>query len=380
MKVYKFRLYPTLEQCAVLYKQFDLCRYTYNKLLEELSKNKDRKHIQHHILKLKRNNPVLNEVYSKTLQYECYRLFSNLKGLSQLKKKGNKVGKLRFKGRDWFKTIVYNQSGFKLVERQQRYNILQLSKIGKIRLLQHREIEGKIKGIIIKKKVGSWEAHIITDAVCNTQKGDSVIGIDLGVMSFLTDNNGNKVSNPLYLKESLGLLKKKQQELSRKKRGSHNRHKAKIQLAKLHEHITQQRTDFLHKLTTQLVKQNSFIAVEKLNIRSMQTSAYNSRNINDSSWGKFLQLLDYKAESAGCQVVKVDPNNTTKQCSHCGELQDMPLHIRQYDCPNCGMSMDRDKNSAINILKRALEQGTAEKDKVSSLKQEAITSTQGVRL
>jgi putative transposase len=375
MRVYKFRLYPDRKQTKLLFKQFDLCRFTYNNLLEELSRNKNRKHIQHYILKLKKKNPELKDVYSKTLQYECYRLFSNLRGLSQSKKKGNKVGKLRFKGRDWFKTIVYNQSGFKLIERQQRYDLLQLSKIGKIRLLQHRQIEGNIKGIIIKKKVSSWEAHIITDAVCNIQKGDSVIGIDLGVISFLTDNNGNKVENPLYLKNSLELLKQKQQDLSRKKKGSHNRRKAKIQLAKLHEHIEQQRTDFLHKLTTQLVKQNSFIAVEKLNIKSMQAFAYNSRNINDSSWGKCLQMLDYKAESAGCQVVEVDPKNTTKQCSNCGEIQDMPLHIRQYECPNCGMSMDRDINSAKVILARALEQGSVEKTKVFSLKQEAITST-----
>ena len=152
MRVYKFRLYPTRKQQEVLFKQLNLCRFAYNQLLEELGKNKDKKHIQHYIVELKEKYPELNDVYSKTLQYECYRLFSNLKGLSISKKKGNKIGRLRFKGRDWFKTICYNQSGFKLIKQDKRYNLLHLSKIGDIRLLQHREIESKIKGIIIKRR------------------------------------------------------------------------------------------------------------------------------------------------------------------------------------------------------------------------------------
>lgn len=375
MRVYKFRLYPTKKQQDSLFNQLNLCRFAYNQLLEELGRNKDRKHIQHYILDLKVKYPELNQVYSKTLQYECYRLFSNIKGLSQSKKKGNKIGRLRFKGRDWFKTICYNQSGFKLIAREQRYNLLHLSKIGDIRLLQHREIEGNIKGVIIKRKADSWDAHLITDAKYKIDKGKRVVGIDLGVISFLTDNKGNKVSNPLPLRKSLSQLKILQQNLSKKKKGSHNRYKAKIHLVKLHEHITQQRDDFLHKTTTKLINDCKFIGVENLNIKSMQTSAYNSRNINDSSWGKFIQMLDFKAESAGCQIVKVNPMNTTKECSACGNKQDMPLYKRQYDCLYCGMSLDRDTNSAIIILRRALEQGSAETDKCLPMKQEALTST-----
>lgn len=376
MRVYKFRLYPTKKQQEDLFNQLNLCRFVYNQLLEELGRNKDRKHIQHYILDLKEKYPQLNQVYSKTLQYECYRLFSNIRGLSQAKKKGNKIGKLRFKGRNWFKTICYNQSGFKLIKQDKRYNLLHLSKVGDIRLLQHREIEGKIKGIIIKRKVDSWEAHLITDGKYQIEKGERVIGIDLGVISFLTDNEGNKVSSPLYFRQKLSQLKILQQKLSRKKRGSHNRYKARLQVAKLHEHITQQRDDFIHKTTTKLVNDCKFIGTEDLNIKSMQMSAYNSRNINDSSWGKFLQMLDFKAENAGCQVVKVNPANTTKECSVCGSKQDMPLWIRQYNCPICWMSLDRDTNSAINILKRALEYGSVEIDKCLSMKQEALTSTQ----
>jgi len=131
----------------------------------------------------------------------------------------------------------------------------------------------------------------------------------------------------------------------------------------------------VHKITTKLVNKCKLIAVESLHIRNMQQSAYNSRNINDSSWGKFLQMLGFKAESAGCQVVKVNPMDTTKECSACGNKQDMPLYKRQYNCQYCGMSLDRDTNSAIIILRRALEQGTAEIKKSLSMKQEALTLT-----
>ena len=375
MRVYKFRLYPTRKQQEVLFKQLNLCRFAYNQLLEELGKNNDRKHIQHYIVELKEKYPELNDVYSKTLQYECYRLFYNLKGLSQSKKKGNKIGRLRFKGRDWFKTICYNQSGFKLIKQDKRYNLLHLSKIGDIRLLQHREIESKIKGIIIKRKADSWEAHIITDAKYFIKKGNDVIGIDLGIMSFLTDNEGNKISNPLLLKKSLNQLKELHQKLSKKKKGSNNRYKAKVQLTKLYEHINQQRDDFLHKITTKLINQSKFIAVENLNIKQLQSISWNARNINDSSWGKFLQMLSFKAESAGCQVVKVNPKDTTKECSNCYHKQDIPLYQRQYVCPHCGLSIDRDTNSAINILRRALEQSSVEMNNCLSMKQEAITLT-----
>jgi putative transposase len=381
MRVYKFRIYPDKKQEQVLFKHFDLCRFTYNQLLEELSHNKTRSHIQHHILTLKEKYPDIKQVYSKTLQYECYRLFSNLRGLSQSKKKGIKIGHLRFKGRHWFKTIVYNQSGFKLLQTKKRFNILELSKIGSIKILQHRLIEGNIKGIIIKRKVDTWEAHIITDGEYKIEKGLGIIGIDLGIKSFLTDNNNNKIDSPLYFRKSLSELKHKSQNLSRKKKGSIRRFKARVLLAKLHEHILQQRDDFLHKITTKLVNNNQFIGAEDLNIKSMSETTYNARNILDSSWGKFLSMLSIKAESAGCLVVKVNPKNTTRMCSKCGSLQEMPLHVRQYNCYDCGLSLDRDHNSAINILKKALEQGIMErKQEFSDEMRSHILNTEGVRV
>ena len=195
MFAYKFRLYPSKQQVALLLVHFDLCRFTYNKLLEKLnaSENINRGEIQHGIVELKKNFPELNKVYSKTLQYECYRLFSNLKSLAQLKRNGYKVGGLRFKGRDWFKTINFNQSGFKLEQKTTRYGKLHLSKVGSIDMRSHRITKGKIKQVTIKKGAGKWYAILITDAEYQKQKGFGSIGLDLGVLNFIADSNGKVV-------------------------------------------------------------------------------------------------------------------------------------------------------------------------------------------
>ena len=385
MKAYKFRLYPSKEQEQTLFQTFKSCRFVYNQLLEKLNKQTkiNRGEIQHSILELKKEFPELNEVYSKTLQYECYRLFSNLRGLSQLKKKGRKVGKLRFKGRDWFKTINYNQSGFKLEQTEKRYEKLSLSKIGKIDIRCHRITSGKIKQVTIKKTAGKWYAIMITDEIYEKQRGKGITGIDLGIINFITDDKGNKIKSPLFLKKSLNKIKKAHQNLSKKKRGSNNRYKAKKRLGVLFEKVENQRTDFLHKVSTDLVSKNKIICIEKLGIKQMMSKErnrfWNRRNFADVSWGKFISMLKFKAESAGTKIIDVNPRNTSKKCSNCGELQSMPLSQRTYFC-DCGLELDRDVNSAINILAQGL--GCAENEtESSSMKHEAITSKQiGVRL
>jgi len=370
MKAYKFRLYPNKEQTNRLNKTFDSCRFVYNKLLEELNKSKkiDRNKIQHKILGLKEEFPFLNDTYSKTLQYECYRLFSNLKGLSRLKKNGKKVGRLRFKGRFWFKTINYNQSGYKLLKTEKRYDRLKLSRIGEIKIRCHRKFEGNIKQITIKRAVNKWFAILITDEKYILKRGRKKLGIDMGVINFLTDSEGRSVENPLFLKSSLDRLAKTQRELSRKRKGSKNRMKARMRVAKIYEKINNQRDDFLHKTTTMLVSECQSISLEKLNIKSMLSSSYNGRNIQDSSWFRFVSMLKLKAESAGVSIIEVDAKNTTKKCSRCGHLNKMPLWKRQFVC-GCGLEIDRDYNSAKNIL--ALGQGFVETQS-ELMKQEAI--------
>lgn len=355
MRVYKFQLKLSNKEKALLQEQLDLCRFTYNKLLEYLNAQEriDKSLVQHHIVELKKQFPELKKVYSKTLQYECYRLFSNLKGLSKSKQKGNKVGRLRFKGYQWFKTFVLNQSGFKLIQTNKHYNILKLSKIGNLKLRTHRNVEGKLKGIIIKKKVNSWEAHLITDAKYTISKGEQEIGIDVGVINFLHTSNNEKINNPLYMNADLDKLRSIHRRISKTKKKSNNRKKQCLRLEKVWETIDNKKKDFFHKVTTHLVNNSRFIAVEKLNLKEMTSNKknkhYNHRNILDSSFGMFLQLLKFKAESAGIEYVEVDPRNTTKMCCRCGALKSMPVSVRTYNCA-CGLTLDRDMNASINIL------------------------------
>ena len=232
-------------------------------------------------------------------------------------------------------------------------------------------MEGNIKQITIKKSIDKWYVTIITDAVIKTKCGDKEIGIDLGINNYLVDSENNIVENPKILNHYKKELRIKQKDLTRKKKGSNNRKKARKSVAKLYEKITNIRRDFLHKLTTKLVKENKFIVMEKLDIQQMsQQKFFNARNMLDCSWGEFGSLLNYKAENAGCLVVKVNPKNTSKMCSQCGNLQDMPLWNREYKCENCGMVLDRDQNSAKNILKSGQELSYVENNPSVPLAQE----------
>ena len=192
----KFRLYPNKEQTEKLEFALDTCRQAYNMMLGELNNQIviDKAQIQAMLPNMKICEPRFREVYSKTLQYECYRLFSNLSALRVLKSNHKKVGRLRFKGKGWFKTINYNQSGFSLED-----NKLHLSKIGDIRIKVHREVNENIKQIQIKKEIDKWYAIIITDEKKIIQCGEKVIGIDLGINNYLVDSDGNKIENPKIL-------------------------------------------------------------------------------------------------------------------------------------------------------------------------------------
>ena len=382
MITYKFRIYPNKEQRENLEFALETCRQAYNILLEELNNQViiDRARIQAVLPDLKICEPRFREVYSKTLQYECYRLFSNLSALRELKKRKMKVGRLRFKGKGWFKTINYNQSGFSLDSENKR---LKLSKIGDIKIKLHREVEGNIKHITIKKSIGKWYVSIVTDVIIKRECGNKIIGIDLGINKYLFDSEGNSVEHPKILEKNLLKLKIIHKNLSRKKKGSKNRKKAKLKVAKVYEKMNNIRTDFLHKTSTSLIRKSKLIVVEDLNIKQMmQQRFYNAKNIADSSWNRFIQLLTYKAESASCKLVKVNPKNTSKTCSQCGHLQDMPLYKRIFKCEKCGFGMDRDYNSAINILNKFLGKELTYVENNSSvplaqelsMKQEVITS------
>ena len=348
MKAYKLRLYPNKENLEKLELALEVCRQTYNNLLSELNQGFTKNELQNFLLDLKIVYPEMKNIHSKVLQMENQKLFSNLSGLSALKKNGKRVGRLRYRGKGWFKTFTYNQSGFKLIQGKKK-GTLWLSKIGEIPIRLHRKVEGNIKQVVIKRTNDKWYATIITDYKEERICGDKELGIDLGINHYLVDSEENYIEHPKFMEENKNLLRQACKNLSRKKLRSKNRIKARKMLAKTYEKINNQRDDFLHKLSTSYIKKSKIICIEDLNIKQMMESFYNAKNMADSSWGRFLQFLTYKAESAGCRIVKIDPRNTTKSCSNCGNVQDMPLHKRIYICNNCRLNIDRDYNSAINI-------------------------------
>jgi len=358
IQTYKFRLYPTKENEKKLLWTLDKCRYVYNFLLGELSSQKviDKAQLQEMIVDIKRVEPELQGVYSKVLQYENYRLFSNLRSLSQTKKKGRKVGSLRFKGKNWFKTFSYNQSGFAVIENNTRFDKLWLSKIGEIPMIVHRKIEGKIKQVTIKHVAsGKWFALVISETKSEILKtsNQKKVGIDMGLTNYVFDSDGNNFSNQKFLNKSSEKLGLEQRRFSRKVKGSKNRGKQKLVVARIYEKIVNQREDFLHKLSRHYVDNYGLIAVEDLQIKNMLQNHHLARSISDASWSKFIQMLEYKAERAGVQVVKVGPNGTTQICSTCGEIVHKELCDRTHKC-KCGLEIDRDYNSARNILQKAI--------------------------
>lgn len=357
-RTYHFRLYPTKDNEKKLFFTLNRCRLAYNKLLEGLNKGQKRNELQHSLLEMKEQFPELKQVHSKVLQMENYRLFSNLRALSKSKKKGRKVGALRFKGRDWFKTFTMNQTGFKIIKIPTRYDKLKLSKIGEIPFIMHREPEGKIKQITVKHyPSGKWYASIICENKIEIQKtiNQKKVGIDLGIKNFAFDSDGNHFDNPKHLHNSLGKLAIEQRKMAKKKRGSRNRNKQRIKVATIHEKITNQRDDFLHKLSNHYVRNYGFIAVENLHVSNMVRNRHLAKSISDVSWSRFIQFLSYKAENAGVTLAKVNPRYTSQICSSCGNVVRKCLQERTHKC-SCGLEIDRDLNASINILKLGLEQ------------------------
>jgi putative transposase len=247
-----------------------------------------------------------------------------------MKKNGRRVGRLRFKGCGWFKTLNFNQSGFKLENCK-----LVLSKVGEIPIKLHRAIKGEVKGVIVKReRSGRWYAIFqAEDEPEPLPKTGRRIGVDVGIKHFLTDTEGRQIENPKFYERTLERIRIKQKQMSRKQGGSANREKAKTKLARVYEKLVNQRNDFLHKLSRFYVNSYDVAVAENLSISEMARNHHLAEKILDASWGKFLHNLSYKAERAGRVVVKVNPRGTSQEGN---------------------MSLDRDYRASWNILQRGL--------------------------
>lgn len=290
------------------------------------------------------------QVGSQVLQEVIERLDKSFLHFYRRIKQGNNSGLPRFKSKDRYTSFTLKQNGWKLKGKH-----LSITNIGVFKLRLSRSIQGDIKTITISRQHDKWYACFSCNNVTDKKlpQSNKAIGIDVGIKSFLVDSDNNTVENPNYFRNSEKLLRRRQRKLSRCKRGSNLRRKSKVLVAKAHEKINNQRNDFLHKTANRYVKNYGFIAVEDLNIKGMVRNHNLAKSISDSSWGRFFELLSYKAEEAGRIVVKIPRfEPTSKTCSSCGAIkQDLTLNDRQWVCQSCGTLHDRDFNAAKNILR-----------------------------
>ena len=363
LKTYKYRLYPTRKQTEKLNWTLDTCRILYNSALvdrknsyeqtgESLSYSKQAGILKHDKLII----PYLKDIHSQVLQDVLIRVDKAYKAFyRKLKEKKGKAGYPRFKAEGRYDSITYPQMpGFELTE-----NGLRLSKIGTVKLKKHRNYIGTLKTCIVKKQANKWYACLNVEYSIAVPKKtvihtDKIIGFDMGINTFAVCSDKSEIITEKYYRNSEKKLIKTQRELSRKKKGSKNRIKARIKVAKQHEHIANQRKDALHKESRKIINLDlDCIAVEGLKIRNMVKNKYLSKSIHDAGWGQFLSYLEYKAEEAGILFIRVNPRNTSQECI-CGHSVPKMLSDRIHSCPQCGLIAPRDYVSALVVKQRCI--------------------------
>ena len=359
--IYKAKISKTTENNALNW--LCLCRTLYNVCLEQrkIIWKKDRKLISgydqaNQLPDLKQEFPEFKDVSSVALQdvtervQKSYSLF-----YSNLKSNPNRAGLPRFRGKDRYNSFTLKKTGWKL---DGRY--LHIKNVGVFKLFLSRPIKGDIKTVTVKRdSCGDWFVSFNCSDVplpeYKTFEKDAV-GLDVGISSFLTDSEGNKVENPKFFRSTEVKFRKKQRKLSRRKKGSPNRARAKKLVAKQHRKVKRQRLDFLFKTAKKYIDKHALIVVENLKVSNMLKNNNLAKSISDASWNKFKEILIFKAEEAGRLIELVNPAYTSQDCSRCGNRVKKELSERIHDCKACGLVLDRDHNAAINILKSAVGQ------------------------
>ena len=357
--MFRYRLYPSKTQTKILEEQLETCRGLHNWFLlyaKDYYKNTGKTisylTMQNLLPKLKADRPELLNVHSQVLQNIVRRIRLGYDNFFARRKLGLKTGIPRFKKYSQYKSITYPQSGFKV-----EGNKLLLSKIGYIRIRQHREIQGQIKTLTVKRNPsGKWYACFSCMVEAQPmEKPFEDVGIDMGLNSYAVLSDGARIENPRFYRKSEKRLAHLQRVMSRKVRGSQNWVKTKTNVVKLHEKIVNRRTDFLHKVSRKIANKYETVYVEDLKIGNMIRNHCLAKSISDAGWGRFIGMIAYKAESAGGRVIQVNANGTTQNCSRCGERVKKTLSDRIHECPHCGLVMNRDENAALNILARGRE-------------------------
>lgn len=378
-KTYKYKLKLTVSQERTIDRYIGVCRMVYNmgKDIKELSWRGKQESVSGYDLSnqlpaIRSEYEWVREVPAQTLQDAIDRLDKSFKSF--------------FKGGGyprWAKKGKYRSVTFKSVKRDKKPNRVCLPKIGSVKFFNSRPLEGKLRTATVTKEIDGYYICISTIQVCAPIHPNpclNTIGLDMGVAHFVTMSDGNQVPNPSFLKEQAKRMAREQRSLARKKKGSKNRNKQKVCVARLHNKINRQRKDFLQKHSTAITKRYKTVVVEKLSIKNMSGSAKGTmeapgrnvrakaglnRSILDAGWGMFFDMLEYKQVWKGEHLIRVDPKGTSLSCSECGHMDKLNrISQSMFHCVKCGHEENADDNAAKNIKERGLGKSSVSERKV----------------
>src|SRR5579885_1218930 len=356
-KAFKYRIYPNKKQAQGLSMMVETHRHLYNRALAERKNAWEQEErsvsYQDQSAQLKEErltNEYLQASNFSSCQATLRRLDRAFKAFFRLVKAGEKPGYPRFKGRYRFDTVEFPKYGDGCKIKDDR---LYIQHIGLLKVKWHRELQGKIKTVSLKRESDSW--HVVFSCELPDPEIEPsqlpATGIDLGLKAFLMTSEGEEVKPPKYYRKAQKSLRRAQRKVARRKKGSQRRRKAVLLLKKQHQHIANQRRNFHHKIASSLIKRHGMIAHEDLNVAGIGKTRL-AKSTYDVGWSSFIAILRSKAEGAGCQVIAVPPHNTSQMCSACRKVPEIKktLADRRHICPFCGYTADRDVNAAQNIL------------------------------
>jgi len=346
---YKYRILPTKKQEEFLLQCGGNARFLWNYVLKinqdyykETGKFKFYHELAVSLPKLKEEYPFLLESFSQSLQMVLRQFDKALK--DSFKKE---------KGFPSFKKKMLLNDSFTCPQKWRLgKGFVFIPKIGEVKWLKHRAMQGKPKSITISQDGDKWYCSVLCEYNINDEEKnlDNVVGCDVGLKEFATLSDGTIISNPKHTKKYENKLAKEQRKLSKKQKGSKNRFKQRLKVRKIQNKIRDTRKDFLHKTSNSIAKNYDGIAVEDLSIKGMMRNHRLAKSIGDVSWSEFSRQLEYKCRWNFKHYIKVDRFfPSSKTCSNCGCIQEMPLSKRIFDCPDCGIALDRDLNASLNI-------------------------------
>jgi putative transposase len=366
-KTFQYRLYPTHKQQTTIRAWLALCCEVYNAALQERRDAYRMSGVSisytHQCTELpgcKELRSELARVNSQVLQDVLKRVDLAFDGFFRRVRNGERPGYPRFRSRQRYNSLTFKQyqNSFDVRAGKNQTGTLILSKLGSIKLVMHRPLTGLPKTATVKRTpTGKWFVSISVETgpeAGTLPPSDESVGIDVGLSTFAYLSTGEQIANPRFFRKEEQALSRAHRKLSKARRGTQRREKRHKVVARVHERVRWRRENFIRQEVASIVKRFGLIAVEALVVRNLMKNPNVSKSIADAAWSSFIAHLLSKAEEAGRAVVRVNPAYTSQTCSACEHRQEMPLSVRVYECPTCGLVIDRDYNGSKNILAAAL--------------------------